>query len=47
MEIKKVRIRKDGVKFVIIPKNSEIQGGDYVSIDKIENGRRKEKPRDK
>lgn len=45
MEIKKVWERKDGVKFVIIPKNSEIQGGDYVSIDKIENGRGKEKDR--
>lgn len=30
MEIKKVLIRKDGIKYVIIPKNSEIKEGEMI-----------------
>ena len=30
MEIKKVLIRKDGIKYVIIPKNSEIKEGERI-----------------
>ena len=30
MEIKKVLIRKDGIKYCIIPKNSKINGGDLI-----------------
>jgi hypothetical protein len=43
VEIKKVLIRKDGIKIVIIPKNSGIEAGDYVKIIKLEeeNGSRK------
>jgi hypothetical protein len=45
MEIRRVLIRKDGIKYLIVPKHSDINGGDYVSIDKIDkevlNGRRK------
>jgi len=43
MEVRKVLIRKDGVKLVIVPKNSDIKAGDYVAINKLEekNGRRK------
>jgi len=38
MEIRKVWERKgDGVKFVVIPKNSEIKKGDYVKINKMED----------
>jgi len=36
MEIRKVLIRKDGIKYLIVPKNSEINSGDYVTIDKID-----------
>ena len=36
MEIKKVLERTDGIKMVIIPKNSQIQKGDYVKIIKME-----------
>lgn len=32
MEIKKVLMRKDGIKMVIIPKYSDIQKGDLVLI---------------
>ena len=41
MEIKKILIRKDGVKMVIIPKHSDLNAGDYVTIKKTEvkNGR--------
>lgn len=44
IEIRKVLLRKDGVKMVIIPKNSIIKGGDYVEIIKIKevNDGRKE-----
>jgi len=44
MEIKRVLERKDGVKMVIIPKNSDILKGDLVQITKLEedkNARRK------
>lgn len=37
MEVKKVWERKDGIKFVIIPKDSDIKNGDYVKIIKLEN----------
>lgn len=46
MEIRKCLERKDGVKMVIVPKNSDIKKGDYVKIEKIKkkevknNGRR-------
>jgi hypothetical protein len=36
MEIKRVRDRGDGVKQVTVPKDSEIEVGDYVKIEKIE-----------
>jgi len=32
MEIKIVKIRKDGIKYLLIPKNSNIQEGDRVLI---------------
>lgn len=32
MEIKKVLIRKDGIKYIIIPKQSSINAGDLVVI---------------
>lgn len=35
MEIKKVQKRKDGTKILIVPRNSDIDEGDYVSIEKI------------
>ena len=43
MEVKKVLVRKDGIKLIIVPKNSDIQAGDYVQIIKMEenNGKRK------
>lgn len=38
VEIKKVLIRKyDRLKFVIIPKKSDIEAGDFVLIKKIES----------
>ena len=36
MDIKRVRDRGDGVKQVTVPKDSEIEVGDYVKIEKIE-----------
>jgi len=36
MIIQKVRGRNDGVKQVTVPKNSDIEAGDYVEIRKIE-----------
>ena len=36
MEIRKVRRRKDGIKYITIPKDSEIDIDDYVKIEKIE-----------
>jgi len=35
MEVKKVLVRKDGVKYIIIPKNSEIDAGDLIKLIKI------------
>ena len=35
MEIRKVLERKDGIKMVIVPKNSDIKKDDYVMINKI------------
>ena len=35
MEIRKCLQRKDGVKMVIVPKNSNIKKGDYVKIEKV------------
>lgn len=32
MEIKKVHERVDGIKMVIIPKKSNIKGGEYVVV---------------
>jgi hypothetical protein len=34
--MKKVLIRSDGVKYIIIPKKSDLNEGDYVMINKIE-----------
>ncbi len=36
-EIKKVLVRTDGIKYIIIPKKSKIKKGDYVMIKKISN----------
>jgi hypothetical protein len=37
MEIKKVLLRKDdGVKYIIVPRDSNILPGDYVRIIKIQ-----------
>lgn len=38
MEIRKVRERTDGIKYITIPKDSNIKKGDYVKITKIEDG---------
>ncbi len=35
MEIKQVKMRKDGIKMVFIPKNSDLIEGDYVMITKV------------
>ena len=44
MEIKKVLINKiSNQKYVIIPKNSEINEGDYVEIKKVEGGSQDDK----
>ena len=32
MEIRKVLIRKDGIKYLIVPKKSDIKPGSYVKI---------------
>lgn len=43
MEVRKVLIRKDGIKMVIIPKKSDINAGDYVQITKykeVKNARK-------
>jgi len=32
---KKVKKRNDGVKYIIIPKESEINSGDWVMVSKI------------
>jgi hypothetical protein len=36
MEVRRVLIRKDGIKYIIIPKKSEIQSGDFVIVTKME-----------
>ena len=36
MEIKKVLLRRDGVKYVIIPKHSNLNAGDLIKLIKIE-----------
>jgi lipopolysaccharide biosynthesis protein len=36
MEIKKIKQRKDGTKIVIVPRNSDLNVGDYVKIIKVE-----------
>ena len=36
-EIKRVLLRTDGVKYVIIPKLSAIKAGDYVMINKVKH----------
>lgn len=43
MEVMKVRVRTDGIKYIIIPKKSGINSGDFVKIIKLEeeDGRRK------
>jgi len=37
MIIREVRDRGDGVKLVTVPKDSEIEAGDYVKLDKVED----------
>jgi virulence-associated protein VagC len=36
MEVKKVLIRKDGVKYIIVPKNSQLKAGDLVKLIRME-----------
>jgi len=36
-EVKKVLMRTDGIKYIIIPKDSELKQGDYVMITKVNN----------
>jgi len=36
MEIKKVLLRTDGIKYLIIPKNSDLKKDDLVMINKID-----------
>lgn len=36
MEIRKVLIRPDGIKYVIIPKKSDIPAGVYVIVKEID-----------
>ena len=33
--IKKVLVRTDGIKYIVIPKDSKLNLGDYVMITKI------------
>ncbi len=42
MEVNKVRDRGDGVKQVTIPKDSDIDVGDYVKITKVEGDPQKD-----
>ena len=37
MEIRKVLERKDGIKMVIVPKNSDFKKDDYVMITKVDD----------
>lgn len=43
MEVRKILIRTDGIKYIIIPKKSELKAGDFVKVIKLEeeDGRRK------
>ena len=36
--IKTVLVRTDGIKYVIIPKDSNLNSGDYVVITKVKEG---------
>jgi hypothetical protein len=36
--IKKVLLRTDGIKYVIIPKDSKLNQGDYIVITKVKEG---------
>ena len=36
MEVKKVLIRTDGVKYIIVPKHSTFKAGDLIKLTKIE-----------
>jgi len=36
MEVKKVLVRSDGVKYIIIPKHSELGAGDLIKMIKLE-----------
>jgi len=35
IEVKKVLLRKDGVKYIIIPKHSKLNVGDLIKLIKI------------
>lgn len=35
MEIRKVLLRSDGVKYLIVPKNSNFEKDDYVKLTKL------------
>jgi len=35
MEIRKILLRTDGIKYLIIPKNSDLKKGDFVMITKL------------
>ena len=34
--VKKILVRTDGVKYLVIPKLSPLEGGDYVMVTKID-----------
>jgi hypothetical protein len=36
MEIKRLKQRKDGTKYIIVPKFAKMEAGDWVKIIKIE-----------
>jgi len=36
LEVKRILTRKDGVKYIIIPKHSQLQGGELVKIIRME-----------
>ena len=36
-EVKKVLLRTDGIKYIIIPKDSKIIAGEYVIIKKLKH----------
>lgn len=35
MEIRKVLKRTDGIKYLVVPKNSQINAGDFVMLIKV------------